>query len=222
MSIIWIFGEARSGSTAFSKKVASHLNRQYFDADTPKLHETALSIENPNKYVFFTHSFFLLERMNVYNSSDLILFRCSRKNKLEQCLSHLMTSWVTKMCNDKKLWNVSTDDNIDEKLKLFETTSPTIITKKQVLGYLNQLTVKERYWANFASKYQNTTIFYEDLCTLGVTVPFINLSYKLIDAADTIKLPPYKERLCLNYDMVKRWIEEYYDAQVVELADTQR
>ena len=222
MSIVWIFGEARTSSTNFFKKVASHLNREYFDVVTPELIEDAFNVANPKKYVFFTHAFPLLERMAVYND-HLILIRCTRKDKAEQFLSQFCTSWVNQHLPDiDRFWNIESKDEFDRKSKILNSVEPTVFTKKQVFDYLGHCSTKDQYWNRIASDYNNATVFYEDLCSSGVHIPSINFSYKLTDDAFTIKLPSYKERLCLNHNMVRRWVDEYYNAQVVELVDTQR
>ena len=65
--------------------------------------------------------------------------------------------------------------------------------------------------------YLNFTVYYEDLCDSGIDIPPIELYGHTITSRDsyTIKLPEYKHKQCINYDMVEKWINEY-TAQVVE------
>jgi hypothetical protein len=70
-----------------------------------------------------------------------------------------------------------------------------------------------QYWESYAASYQNFTVFYEDLCTdTGVDLPMLGLTSLSITDDDTItiKMPSYKEQICINYDMVSRWISKYY------------
>ena len=221
MSIVWIIAEPRTGSTSFSKKVAEHLGRQYFFADQPNQVEEALAIQDPKNYVLYTHSFNVLERMNVY-TDPVLLIRCTRKDKAEQCLSHLCTGWINRRLTEgDQFWNIESEDDFDSKLKILNSIEPTVFTKHQVFNYLDHCASKEKLWNSIVTRYDNHTIFYEDLCSAGIDIPAINLQYKLQDGSATIKFPLYKERLCLNHQMVRKWVDEYY-AQVVELVDTQR
>ena len=119
------------------------------------------------------------------------------------------------MSEHEQFRNIESSDDLDAKLKILNIIEPTIFTKKQVFDYLDHCSVKEQKWDSVAKDYTNYTIFYEDLCSDGVDIPDINLySYKLSDVPATVKFPPYKERLCLNHRMVRKWVDEYY-AQVV-------
>ena len=219
MNIIWIFAEPRSGSTALCELMVSQLNRIYFEVASTSV-EKIIEMPYPEKYIFYTHDFENLKHLHAY-ADDLLLIRCIRRNKLEQCLSYLITDYINQtLTKDKEVWNLEINDTIEKQLKIFENAEPTIFTKKQVLRYLNGNSLQKNCWHDIAYNYNNFTIFYEDLCNGSVEIPALKQSFNIKDGSIE-KLPSYKKKLCLNYQMVKKWVEEYY-AQVVELADTQR
>jgi LPS sulfotransferase NodH len=226
--IVWIFREQRSGSTAFTSLIASRLNRiDRFVGRYPDDIETIKNISDPENYVFSSHSYDFIEIMNSFNK-PVVLIRCARQDKIERCISFLIAKYKTKRAkHGDDAWNIMRSSSPSEYKNFTASIQPMIFTKKEVYNYLQHHTEINQYWENNAASYQNCTVFYEDLCTVtGVDLPMLGLTSLSIatDESSTIKLPDYKKQVCLNYDMVVRWITEYYseNAQVVELVDTQR
>jgi hypothetical protein len=214
MNVIWIFREQRSGSTAFANLVANRLNKIHKFVRYPQDIELVESITNPENYVFSTHFYNFMEIMNVFNH-PIVLIRCARKNKVERCLSYLIGKHRAKKGLIKKnIWNIMRIDEQSEYTNFIDEMGTTVFSKKEIYNYLQYCTKMNQYWELYAPRYQNCTVFYEDLCTAaGVDIPILGLSSINIlnDETVTIKLPySYKEKICLNYDMVTRWIEEYY------------
>lgn len=209
-NIVWVFREPRSGSTALTDHITNHLNRTHLFVDLPLPVQKILNISNSTEYVFSTHSFELLELMEKY-SGLVTLVRCSRKDKAEQCLSHLLVKWMNnKVESNDHFWNMYRDGTLSETISTFDNAEPTIFTKKQVMEYIDYLNSIDEYWNRLAKHYENITVFYEDMCSCGVSIPSLGIeSFSIItEESSTIKIPQYKERLCLNHEMVKRWIQE--------------
>ena len=214
--IIWIFREERSGSTAFADKVARHLSREHKFVNMNDF-TMVQAIANPQDYVFSTHSFDFLEIMEYY-SDDVLLIRCTRKNKVEHWMSYMLAWRMNKAVNHtKRFWNIKRDNSLNTELDTFIKAQPVLITKKEVASCYEYFCSMKELWDRISINYQHVNVYYEDLCNPGVNIPLINLSDCKITDQDsyTIKLPDYKQRLCMNYDMVRKWIENY-SAQVVE------
>jgi hypothetical protein len=171
------------------------------------------NIPDPENYVFSSHSYDFIELMNTFNQ-PVVLIRCARQDKVERCISLLISRYKNKKINPKAtVWNIMRNSSDLDEYKNFVTNSePTTFTKKEVYNHLQYHTTINRYWENNASLYQNCTVFYEDLCTdAGVDLPMLGLTSVSIatEESSTIKLPNYKKQVCLNYDMVARWVKEY-------------
>lgn len=216
MSIIWIFREQRSGSTALTGLISERLNRtdrfvQYSEDNI----ESVKNISNPEDYIFSTHDYNFIEIMDSYDQ-PITLIRCARKDRVERCISYLIAKYKTLMKHQSKFdpWNLLRSENPSEYRNFLAGIEPTVFTKKEIYNYLDCCIERDRYWNLYASSYQNYTVFYEDLCTeVGVDVPALGLtSLSIINGdARTVKQPAdYKRQICLNYDMVVRWINEYY------------
>ena len=228
--IVWIFREQRSGSTAFTNLIANRLNRiDKFIGRYPEDIETVKNISNPENYVFSTHSFEFIEIMNSFDK-PVVMIRCTRQDKIERCISYLIAKYKTKRAkHGDNVWNI-VRSSVPSEYKNFATKiEPMLFTKKEVHNYLRYHTETNQYWENNTALYQNCTVFYEDLCTdAGVDLPILGLTSLSIatDESLTIKLPDYKKQVCLNYDMVARWITEYYLENEVcpggGMVDTQR
>jgi hypothetical protein len=213
MSIIWIFREQRSGSTAFASLVASRLNKIHKFVRYPEDIEMVKSIPNPEDYVFSTHFYNFIEIMDVFDK-PVTLIRCARRDRIERCLSYLIGKHrISKIMKKSNPWNIMRTDSPADYTSFVDALEPTIFTKAEIYNYLQHCTEMNQYWESHAALYQNHTVFYEDLCTdIGVDIPIIDLSSLNITGDDsvTIKMPSYKEQICINHDMVSRWIEEYY------------
>ncbi len=228
MSIIWIFKEPRSGSTAFTNEVANRLNRIEKLVIYPKDIETVKNIPNPEDYVFSTHSYDFIEIMNSF-SKPVVLIRCARQDKIERCISYLIGKYKTRRpIPGVEFWNINRSSDPTEYNNFIDSIEPTVFNKKEIYTHLNYNTKTNQYWESHKDLHQTCTVFYEDLCTdAGVDIPMLNLTAVNItnDNSATIKLPAaYKKQLCLNYDMVVRWITEYYSEKGPGggMVDTQR
>ena len=216
MSIIWIFREQRSGSTALTGLIAERLNRMDKFVQYPEDSiEAVKSIPNPEDYIFSTHDYNFIEIMDSYDQ-PVTLIRCARKDRVERCISYLIAKYKALMKHKTKFgaWNLLRSDDLSEYKNFLAGIEPTVFTKKEVYNYLDCCTERNRYWNLYASSYQNYTVFYEDLCTdTGVDIPALGLtSLNIInDDSPTVKQPSdYKKQICINYDMVVCWINEYY------------
>jgi hypothetical protein len=212
--IVWIFREQRSGSTAFTSLVANQLNRIDKFVKYPEDIELVKNIPNPEDYVFSSHFYNFIEIMNSFDK-PVMLIRCARKDKIERCMSYLIAKYKAKqIVNDINPWNIIRNKGGMEDYKtLMAKIEPTVFSKKEIYNYLRYCTEMNQYWESYAASYQNCTVFYEDLCTdTGVDLPMLGLTSLSITNDDTItiKMPSYKEQICINYDMVSRWISEYY------------
>ena len=212
--ILWIFREQRSGGTGFTSLIANRLNRiDKFVNSYPEDIESVKNISDPENYVFSTHSFNFIEIMNSY-TKPVTLIRCTRRDKVEKCLSYLIAKYrISRIGTKNDPWNIMRTDNVSEYTSWLNALEPTFFTKVEIYNYLRHCTEMNQYWESYASSYQNCTVFYEDICTdIGVDLPMIGLTSLSLtnDDTTTIKMPSYKEQLCTNYDMVSRWVSEYY------------
>jgi hypothetical protein len=213
MSIVWIFREQRSGSTAFTNLVTTRLNRVDKFVNYPKDIEMIKNIPNPEDYVFSTHFYNFIDIMDVFDK-PVTLIRCARRDRVERCLSYLLGKHRAMLImNKNNPWNILRHDSISDYNYFVDALKPMVIPKKEIYDYLQRCTEMNQYWEENAVRYQNCTVFYEDLCTdIGVDLPMIGLTSVSILGTESvsIKLPPYKNELCINYDMVTHWIKEYY------------
>ena len=217
MSVVWILREMRSGSTAFTSLVAGHLNRAHNEfVSYPLDIDIVKNVDNPEDYLFSTHSYDFLEIMDTFDK-PVTLIRCARRDRVERCISYLFIKHRIKRfpkTHFHNQWNVKRNDTEGYQNFLSEISEPTVFTKKEIYNYLSYWTRMNHCWERYSSLYQNQTVYYEDLCTSeGVSIPILGLDSLSIsgDHAATIKFPEfYKKQNCLNYDMVEHWINEYY------------
>lgn len=217
MSVIWIFREPRTGGTWFSDHVASSLGfKQCFISGTVAGIDSDLGFDSDyflnevkrhplESTVFNTHFFTGLKLLDHFENP--ILIRCIRRDKTEQFLSH----WLIKMAG-YQFTNLIHDENYEKYKELFEkaTQQQIIVPKKYVDEYMQVRISNERLWEQYATKYENFTVYYEDLCENGVDIPSINLyNCKITSEGITSKLPEYKTKVFLNRDMIQNWIDEY-------------
>jgi LPS sulfotransferase NodH len=211
--IVWIFREQRSGSTALTSLIANRLNRIDKFVRYPEDIDMVKNIPNPEDYVFSTHFYNFIEMMDSYDK-PVMLIRCARKDKIERCISYLIAKYKAKqIINDINPWNIIRKEGMSDHETFMSNIEPTVFSKKEIYNYLQYCTEMNQYWESYAASYQNCTVFYEDLCTdIGVDLPMLGLTSLSITTDDTltIKMPSYKEQICINYDMVSRWISEYY------------
>ena len=210
MSVIWIFREMRSGSTAFAETLAERLNRPYCSVvDTSdELHP----LIDDETIIFSTHSFNILAQMVSYNNP--ILIRCTRRNLIEQCLSHLISTKINNQLPDNmRFWNDRRDENRIENRNKFYNFDPFLVTKKEVFDYLNINQSWKKNWNLYSQGYRNYTVYYEDLCEKGINIPELELyNFSITEGATTKQLQSsYKERVLLNHMMIRNWVDEYQD-----------
>ncbi len=201
----------RSGSSAFSELLASHLGKNhcfvtfgaldYFRSVPPKLDNLP---DNSNN-LYSTHTFDFLEYMTHY--SDPLLIRCSRLDKAEQCLSNLFVRHINH-CKPiaHRVHNIKTTD--DANLSLFYPDIPLYISKKQVIDYVRHTETVDRLWKEKTKHLPTLTVYYEDLCN-GIDIPEIDfLNCQLDDRSATQKLPNYKSHSIMNESAVREWVAE--------------
>jgi hypothetical protein len=218
MSAIWIFREPRSGSTWFSNYVVTTMNRTHCFIDRSSVgfaqytDNLEFAIEpflntvykyDPNNTVFTTHFFSALATMDRFD--DPIVIRCARKNKTEQFMSHCLAQSTR-----YQFTNITTDEHQEKNKQLFDwiTQNPMLIPKKDLVEYMRISARNDDLWNRHASKFRNFTVYYEDLCETGVDIPPLNLYNCKIEEGLTQKLPEYKSRVFLNYDMIQRWAND--------------
>jgi hypothetical protein len=207
MSIIWIFREMRSGSTAFAETLAERLNLPYVATESFSGESHPITIDT--NVVLSTHSFHALSLMEFYQ--DPILIRCIRRDRAEQCISHLIaTSFNKAVSESNRFWNMRRDESKNTNRNTFDSAEPLTFTKKEVFTYLDLNQSWKTYWDTYAHKYRNYTVYYEDLCEKEIDIPEIGVySFSIRDNATTHKLPDYKNRICLNHLMIRKWVDEY-------------
>ena len=220
MSTIWIIREPRSGSTWLTHHVAKQLGLLHFFIDrtvvgsSPAESELEFDIEVLSKEVskfpkdstiFSTHFFTMLHIMDRFE--DPIIIRCTRRNKLEQFLS----DYLAKTTN-YSFTNITTDEQQQTTREIFEQLIETrlLVPKKDLVEYLRIKKRNEVLWDTYATKFKNFTVYYEDLCENGVDIAPINLyNCRIEESGHTEKLPEYKTKVFLNYDMIQNWIKDY-------------
>lgn len=214
MSNIWIFRHMRSGSTAFSELAARQLNRQhqfipfYYLSKFSSDPINTLSIDtfiNSTQKLYSTHAFELLDYMEYFD--DPLLIRCARRDKVEQCLSHMVVNYINhRKAPEKYVHNLKSE--CDDNKSLFEFDEPIIISKKEVFDFMRNKMTLDRFWEEKTVKYRKITVYYEDLCS-GISIPELNLeNYQLTNNEATVKLPTNKT-IFLNEDHIRKWVEEY-------------
>ena len=211
MNTIWIFREPRSGSTAFSQLIASHVKKahcfvpsealSYFKSSPPNLHQ----LPDESSSIYSTHEFEFLDYMKCY--SDPLLIRCTRLDKAEQCLSDLFINCVNYHKPIKnRVHNINSDD--DAKLSAFYIDEPIFISKKQVIDYMSHSNRVDCCWKEKSKQYRTVTVYYEDLCN-GIDIPELDFFNCKIDASSpTKKLPNYKSHSIMNESAIREWVAE--------------
>ena len=185
-----------------SKPIVDQMIKLGFDVDVFLNEVNRHPLEST---VFSTHFFTGMELLDRFDNP--IIIRCIRRNKAEQFLSH----WLVKM-SGYQFTNLTHDENYEKHRELFEKTTQqqTVVPKKAVDDYMRLRLRNEMLWDQYATKYENFTVYYEDLCENGVDIPSINLyNCKITNEGITSKLPDYKTKVFLNRDMIQNWINEY-------------
>lgn len=213
MNTIYIFREQRCGGTALSHKLSDHLSekegKKLIGVSNKKDLDNAF-LKYGNNIILDTHVFNLLEHVSAHDEVPMLI-RLLRKDLAEQCLSNLITLYINEYTSENnRFFNLKRDEQLNVNVSLFEHIKPTIFTKTEVYRFLNLRKRNEDYWNTYASKFNNVTLYYENLCNKGEDIPFLDLyDVKINDESYTVKLPDYKNRLCLNSDMIRKWIQEF-------------
>ncbi len=208
MSDIWIFREPRVGGTGFVELISNHLSRipQFVGKDDLNL---VHPISNSKSLVFNAHDFTNLKYVYLYE--DPFIIRLYRKDKVEQILSHLVAAWYVASFPKDGRWNLRPDNMNQETIDNLGKLKPTIIPKAQVQDLFDTYTYSENTWKSYSSLYPSREICYEDIC-LGVDIPEIGVyNVKIDETSTTLKLPNLKRHVILNYDMVVKWIKDFYN-----------
>ncbi len=88
---------------------------------------------------------------------------------------------------------------------------PNIITKRDLTIVHRMYVENQKLWDEYSKLYPSCTIYYEDLCE-GIDIPLLELTdCKLSNNLEIKKLPDYKQRVFLNYDMLVKWTQELLD-----------
>lgn len=217
MRTIWIYREMRSGSTALSQEIATRLQRKHILVNSDNKLNFLLRLPNPQDFVFSTHDFSILERMQEYSTKPMLI-RSTRRNKTEQILSYIFLKWKNKsLPPDKQFQNITDPDQ--DTTKIFSGMSPRNISHTEVLNALYHYNNNRILWNNYAPNFFNRVVHYEDLCSPGVSMPEINIdSIRVDDSSVTKKIPPYKEKLFLNISEIEGWVEDFMSSPPTTLA----
>ena len=137
--ILWIFREQRSGGTGFTSLIANRLNRiDKFVNSYPEDIESVKNISDPENYVFSTHSYNFIEIMNSY-TKPVTLIRCTRRDKVEKCLSYLIAKYrISRIGKKTNAWNIMRTDNLSEYTSRLDALEPTFFTKVEIYNYLRK------------------------------------------------------------------------------------
>jgi len=202
---IWIYREARSGGTGFSKFMATKLNRQFFCIDDKQYridNDTVLWEDIPsNQLMLNTHFPKTLADLHLYNNP--FVFRCIRRNLCEQFLSLQLKEFVGSGFHNFEKF---TDSPNTMGFYKFIATNKVTIAKSVVQEYMDIQKENQALWEKYTVGYQTYTMFYEDF-DAPFSIPELNLHNVQVES-HTSKLPDYKKRVFTNYDEVEAWIAE--------------
>ena len=197
---IWVFREARSGSIAFTNWLSRIVNKPM------KSVEKAEDIVDDNSVLFHTHNFNLLKELKTEDNP--IVFRCSRKDKAEQFLSHLAHDY-TKLAN---VHNETTQEELDHFNAVTQNNKVTVMIGN-VLSFLVHYKNDNELWERYSTNFINQTIYYEDgvgnirLPALGID----DIYYGYGDSRWCQKLPEsYKETMFTNGNLAKELVRMYF------------
>lgn len=197
---IWVFREARSGSLAFTNWLSRAIDKPMHSV------ESVDDIVNDNSLLFHTHKFQILRELN--EEENPIIFRCSRRDKAEQLLSQL-AYYHTGLLNIH-------DNTTKEELEHFNNVTlnqEETVTVYQVLNFLQDLQEIDDLWNEYAHKFINQVVYYEDGAD-KIDLPGLGLydfHYGYGDDQWIRKLPDnYKQSFYTNYDHVKELLRMYF------------
>jgi len=210
--IIWLFREPRSGSTWITRKLAELTAREHVFIEQTmscltmdkRLAVFGNRVQTDRDYdsILSTHHFTFLEHMDKY--TDPVLIRTVRKDVTEQFISHFLaglTNW--------RYPNLHPEGNVNAIIDTFEQVGTGhIIPRQQVESYIKQKKEWDRLWNQYATVYENCTVYYEDMVN-GFNLPLLGLDGLQMKEVDTTMPMPYNKReIIRNYDQVDCWIKE--------------
>jgi hypothetical protein len=219
MRTIFLFREPRSGSTWFSNHLAKHLNRNHCFVENKLNLQGMLGFSkarfllevnrhDANNTVFSTHYFTCLPLLEQYENP--IVIRCSRKDKFEQFMSYVFLKYSQH--TSIPFTNIVSGEGEEKCCIYFDeliNTQQTVVSKHEVISYINMVNQWDSFWNLYATKYEHHTVYYEDLCDSGIDIPSLGLyNCKIDSTGTTMKLPEYKSKVFLNYEMIHKWIKE--------------
>lgn len=202
---IWIFRDARSGSTGFAKYMAELLSRKFYciDGNQYQINEDSITWGNTPSTELILNTHYPKTLINLHLYKDPFVFRCLRRNLCEQFLSLQLKAYVG---NGFHNFEKFTDSPNKDGFYDFIQNSKLSISKKVVIEYLKMKKDDKDDWNKYTMGYQTHTIFYEDM-NKPFDVPELNLYGVQIDS-HTEKLPDYKRQVFMNYDEIDSWITE--------------
>lgn len=211
--IIWLFREPRSGSDWLTRSLSNALKRQvYFINKNTVPYPKNVTSSKRTEQIYFenrkqelndhtlllnTHCFNALESLDNY--ANPIVIRSSRRNRTEQFISQYL-AWQTSN------FNVFSQDAI-AALPKFE---PFTIPEDDLYHFIKIKKSTNNLWKDYASKYENEIVYYEDLL-LGWESKIFNLKLRMTNDSDDYfpkKLPYNKKEFIINYDQIDGIIKE--------------
>lgn len=202
---IWMFRQPRCGGTGFTMALADTLNKQHVFVQKNDI------IPNDSDILISTHTFELLQ----YVSTDSLVFRCTRKNKVDQVLSYCL-SLLTDQVSGTMFLNIFPNLPVhEESYNAFNQLVETKVTvpKITVCLALSEFMKADKLWNQYESLLNTQTFYYEDMSN-SFDIPALSLYNVQLNRDNyAIKLPYDKRNVFLNYDEVVDWVTEYYERQ---------
>lgn len=211
-NVIWLFKEQRSGSSVFAEKICHllQLNYVFVENDYQNLSRpnrvskilARTESESDKNSLLHTHLFEGI--VNLYKYTNPIVFRCSRRNKFDQFLS-----WLAVKSSGWKFFHLSQGDVFNQN-KIFDSLLERKIQvqRSDFNEFMHIQSINDRFW-NFATKYPNQIVYYEDMVAGNIDIPLLNLYNIKFDSNVFIKNPEsYKKNMFINYEEVKVWFDQ--------------
>ena len=197
-----MFREPRSGSTNVTKFLADVLAREFFFVDGKTIEEVESRRSGllSSKLLYNTHEFERLSELSNYNNP--FIFRCVRKNWVEQFLSAYAVSQIGTNFRNIERYSLTDIDSFHAFTK-----RQIEVPKRSVLNFINIKRHQEELWTTYSTSYDKHTLYYEDM-SVPIDVPILNL-YNITIENYTEKLPDYKRDVFTNYDQVADWFSQY-------------
>jgi len=216
---IWIFKEARAGSTWFCEALSKKINRNghhYESVNYRKIkgYDDAIRLFKQEAHdlrdlnVFYaTHYLPLMEYVNLLNKNT-ILIRLTRRDRTEHCLCILAFNMFGRTNNTHVFVNpINMLGNKEDSTSFYD--EPKYVTKQQVKKIMQGFKEKDYFWNTYSKNYVRSLVVYEDL-EKGVNIEPLEINMKFSDDTSyTKKNPDYKKEAFVNYDQIVEWCNEY-------------